>query len=320
MLNPGGMMDPAAKIQEIINGIDRNKKNNTGDIHINIVKNEFVTFNGSIVIPKIWVKELAYDISVDIVRNISEYIPEFLFGHMFLAKRKPAAELNTLQFVRRIEGKLIDFIHMFKIDFKFGGDSSNVIEKGDTAFYPSYKTNRVYYKSRLIPVRKQAQGPLPGDFEALKLQDSTYVETDQHLHTFAVFDDLNVKEITTEIFARLDLDVFNLSRRLYSFIEYDYFTSCMNVVKPDIAGIEAAAELFEPLFCIIYSRYRSVDGLGKADDITGCFPEKLVIANGELKAGDAFVEYMKKYFGRFSHERDDDLVLKGWWRFVVSGD
>jgi DNA primase len=49
---------------------------------------------------------------------IINLIPEFLKGHEFSSKRFPSYEQHSLHFIKRIEGKIIDFIHLLRINFK----------------------------------------------------------------------------------------------------------------------------------------------------------------------------------------------------------
>ena len=310
-------MNPVHKIQEMLTQIDAASRNNTDSIYINVVTNEFITFNGRITIPKIPVKELSYDSSVAIIESIAGYIPEFLCRHELLAERMPPSEQHSLQFARKTRGELLEFIHLFKIDLRFGGDSSNVVERGDSDHYPAYTTDRVYYKSRLIPVLGESVGESIQYFKSIRLLDSTYVGSDQYFHTFAVFEDVNRKDLTREILAKIDNSIFNISTELYSFIEYDYFTSCFNVLYPTADEIEIAVGMYEPIFLSILSRYKDIGELLPTDTIRDHFADSITHDEDRLSLNDAFLHSLKRYFQRFSISRDDDLALKGWWRIDI---
>ncbi len=307
------MTSPLAKIEKIIQDIAPGTANMAESIYLNSVKNEFITFPGRVVIPRISVKELTYDLSVDIVRDLAGYIPEFLAGHRILERRKPAAEVHSLQFAMPLRGRLLDFAHLFKLDFRFGGDSYNIVEKGSTTFYPSYITNRLYFKSRLMPVKAAGN-----DFDPLRIIDAQYVESDQHFHTFAVFDDMNVRKITKSILEKLDLNVFPISLDLYPFIVYDLFTASLNVLHPTAAALAEAVEIYEPLFVTLFCKYKKIDNLAAPEKIASLFPDELAV-DGETPALRAeFVERLKKYFSRYSIHRDDELAVKGWWRIDIA--
>lgn len=304
-------------IQEILDSVDQAHRNRTENLYLNTIKNEFITFPGRIVIPRISVKQLEYDTALPAVRDLGEFIPEYFQNHRLQSVRRPEAETHSLQFVQKLEGKLCDFIHMFKVDLRFGGDSYNIVEKGNTEFYPSYITNRIYYKSRLIPCPRELD-IAKGDFASVRLMDMQYVESDQYFHTFAVFDDISTRKITKDILDRLNIDVFNISLELYPFIVYEYFTACFNVINPTQAEIASAQELFEPVFIVIYSSYKDITTLAPLSDIEKKHREAIEIVNGAPVLRKKFLERIKKYFKRFSLVRDDDLAVKGWWRIDIS--
>jgi len=307
-------MNAVQEIQKILSAIRPEEKNRAGGIYLNTIKNEFITFPGRVMIPKIPVKELPYQAAVKTVADLRQYFPEFLLGHALLEKRKPAADLHSLQFAMPMKGRLLGFTHFFKMDLRFGGDSSNVVEKGDTTLYPSYNTNRIYYKSRLIP-------SVPGDgddFSPVQIFDEVTVESDMHFRTFAVFDEVGTRTITRELLERLALDVFSVSKELYPFVVFDFFTACFNVPYPTRAALDRALEIFEPLFFVLFGRYRSTDALAERDAILAAFPGRLEAAEGALAPTALFIGEMKDYFRQYAIIRDDELALKGWWMLEIS--
>ncbi len=310
----GEGMNPIEQIRAVIGAIGTGDKNNAGGIFINNIKNEFQVLGGELQVGHVPVKELDYGNAVGIVKSVAGYLPEYLAGHDLLSERKPAAEQHMLMFVKKIPGKIIDFIHVYKLDMKYGGGAGRVLEQGTSDRYPSFVTDRVYFKSLLIPVEK---GGLPAQdsFRPVRVFDLTYTESDQAFHTFAVFDDINYRELTRELHVRMELDdVFRISLKLYSFVVYDYFTSCLNVLRPTVAELDKAAALFEPLFLLIYSKYKPVDELISATAREGSFPGLLVPHENELAPSESFLAVLREYFGRFRTVRDDELALKGWWR------
>ncbi|MCP4552906.1 MAG: hypothetical protein GY834_12890, partial [Bacteroidetes bacterium] len=283
------------------------------------IKNEFIKFNGKLEIPKIPVKELSYDKALAIIKSIAKYIPEFLYDHELLIKRKPASEQHSLQFIKEIKGRVLDFIHIFKIYLKFEGDSKNIIEKGDTENYPSYTTDRFYYKSRIIPVTSVSREKSDINFQSIKLIDADYVnyiEGDNELFTAAVFFFFYKNGITKDINHKLNLDIYNISTDVYPFIVFDYFTACFNVLYPDHKAIDRSIEVFEPLFIILFNKYNDLDKIGNIDEIEEHFEESMYISDvTELKL--QFISTLKSYFKQWSVYRDDDLLLKGWWRIIM---
>ncbi|TAL33912.1 MAG: hypothetical protein EPN93_12825 [Spirochaetes bacterium] len=313
-------MNPLDQIRDMLKAIGPEARNKTGDVFINNIKNEFVLFQGEYEVGHVPVKELDYASAVGIVKGVAEFVPEYLAGHDLMRERKPAAEQHTLQFVKKLPGKFIDFIHIYKLDMKYGGGGGRVLEKGTTDRYPSFVTDRAYFKSELIPVVKSDK-PAEDSFLPVRVFDLTYTESDQAFHTFAMFEDINYRELTRELHVRMDLeDVFPISLKLYPFIVYDYFTSCINVLRPTARELERACAVFEPLFLLVYSKYKSAEELLPAAKRESLFPGLLIPREDELAPTDAFTAQLREYFGRFRTVRDDELSLKGWWRIDCDHD
>lgn len=307
------IMEDIQKIQNIIDGISPDEKNREGGIFLNTIKNEFITFPGSITVPKISVKELTYDLAVAVVEGLRSYFPEFFIRHQILGKRKPEADVHSIQFIRPLEGKALHFVHFFKIDLRFGGDSSNIVEKGDTASYPAYLTNRMYYKSRIVPADK-IEG---GDFTALRLLDSIEVSSDMRRHTFAMFDEVSMKEVNKALQEHLDQRIFATSQQLYPFFVFDFFTPCLNVPHPTEKELEKAVDIFEPVFLYLSKKYRG-EIIGGADKAFQLYPSAFAVDGNELMLSEQFLDELKRYFSRYTIVRDDDLALRGWWKLAVA--
>ncbi|MDY6969731.1 MAG: hypothetical protein SVR08_13885 [Spirochaetota bacterium] len=307
-------MKSVKRIQKLLKGISEDNRNNVDNIYINIAKNEFIFTNESIKIPRIRISKLDYDLSVDIVKKIIKHIPEFLFEHELLEERKPPSEQHSLHLIKEIRGKLLKYIHIFKIDLKFDGNSDTIIEKGDSDHYPSYQTDRIYYKSRLIPVNKIYKDNSIIDFDPIKIFTSNYIESDQYFHTFAIFDSLEHKKITKDLHDKLSLDVFSVSTELYPFIVYDYFTACFNVPYPSVDELRRAVEYFETIFMLIYSRYNNINDILSEDEK---YHNSLKLKSGILMPQDDCFADLRHYFKRFKIYRNDDLALKGWWRIDI---
>ncbi len=306
-------MEHIRKIQNIIDGISSDEKNREGGIFLNTIKNEFITFPGSITVPKIPVKELTCDIAAEMVKELRSFFPEFFIGHRILMKRKPEADVHSVQFYRPIGGKALSFVHFFKIDLRFGGDSSNIVEKGDTASYPSYLTNRMYYKSRIVPAEKIEEN----DFSAFRLLDSIEVSSDMRRHTFAMFDEVSMKDENKKLQELIDQRIFATSQQLYPFFVFDFFTSCLNVPHPTEREIEKAVEIFEPVFLYFSGRYRG-EIAGGAEKALALHPSAFVINGKDSALSAQFLDEMKRYFARYKIIRDDDLALRGWWKLAVA--
>lgn len=308
-------MDPTEKITQILGGIDAGAKNYTGDVYINSIKNEFVLLNGRVTIPRLPVKEIDPALAADVLASVAQFIPAYLTGRHY-TRGISAAHQHSLMFARRAEGKLVDFIHLFRIDLRYGGGAGEILEKGGTDYYPSYATDRVYFKSRLVPVEKGAS--FEGNFSPVRIVDSTYTDSDQYFHTFAIFEETGNREATMEIHRRMDMqDIFPVSVSLYPFVEFEHFTACLNIPDPTPAELREAAEVFEPMFLFIFSRYRPLYDRFPLEKIREFFPELLQSSADDAVPGDHLRSRLAEYFGRYSFYRDDDLALKGWWRIDI---
>jgi len=308
-------MDPGEKITQILNGIDAGAKNDTGDVYINSIKNEFVLLNGRVEIPRLPVKEIDPALAAGILASVARFIPAYLAGSYY-ARGISAAHQHSLVFARRVGGKLVDFVHLFRIDLRYGGGAGEILEKGGTDYYPAYATDRVYFKSRLVPVEKGAA--FEAGLSPVRIMDSTYTDSDQYFHTFAIFEETGNRETTMEIHRRMDMqDIFPVSASLYPFVEFEHFTACLNIPDPTPAELREAADVYEPLFLCIYSRYRPLYDLFARERIGEFFPELLRLSAEGAVPGDYLRSRLAGYFGRYSFYRDDDLALKGWWRIDI---
>ena len=302
-------------IQESIDSISPGSANRTGHTCINVIHNEFIFIEGSMEIPHIPVKELDMASSASIVEALASFIPEYLSGHKIPEKRIPSADQHMLHFTRRFPGKIMDFNHIFKADLKFAGDPSGIIEKGNPDFYPSFLTDRIYYKSRLIPESSLHRGDDSGPVDPVRIHDTRVVESDQFFHTFAMFEDLNERELTGKFYEHLDRELFGISPELYPFVVYDYFTACFNVLNPVQKEIEAAVSVFEPLFLYLYSRFHNIKKITTAEAVESAFGDLLSFEGPQLEMTDHFRERLKEYFSRWKLVHDDEMMLRGWWRF-----
>jgi hypothetical protein len=312
-------MDSIDLIQSSISSIDPHANNNTSDIYLNIINNEFITIEETFTVPKISVSELDYKTAESIVTSAIKQIPEFLINHELLSKRKPSSEQHYLHFIQPLRGKHIYFLHLFKLDLEFGGNTEAIIEQGDSDNYPSFKTDRYYYKSKLLPVNstlKKDESII--DFTTIRLVQKEQHETDQHFHTFAIFDETDSKKNSLELSQLAGLDRYKVSQKLYPFISYEYFTAVFNILYPTPEEISIAMEIFEPVFISIYSKSFNWKDLISEDALNEKFPETLTIEENYLVISDNLREKMDSYFNRFSLFRDDEMALKGWRRFNIS--
>ena len=311
------LVNALEEMQHLIDSISPDAENRITGTYINAVHSEFVTLSKTFEVPQIPVKELSPDLALEVIGPIVEAVPQFLRGHVILPERVPAAEQHSLHFVKKIPGRLIDFCHIFKIDLKFGGNPDNIIERGNSDLYPSYRTDRLYYKSMLIPESSIHRNERGAFLEPIRLQQVDSIESDEFFHTFAIFDEVDKKGITKSILQSLDFpeDFFPISTGLYSFINYDYFTSCFNVLHPTEENLKQGAELYEVIFLSLYSHLRNIRSLVTPQAVGEEFGDLLRARGVSFDMTKSFLASARPYFEKYSLVRDDDLALNGWWKF-----
>ncbi|MCL1834514.1 MAG: hypothetical protein FWG49_08450, partial [Leptospirales bacterium] len=223
------------KINNSINLIDEDAKNKFEGIFLDESLTEFFLLKNEIHIPKIPVAELDYRTGSIIAEYLIDILPEYLFKHNLLAKRKPVSEQYSLQFIKTVPGRIIDFIHIIRFDFKLTGIYGKIKNKGDNKTFPEYNSNRIKYKSRLVPVIKNSD---PYMIESIKLKSQQEIETDGRLFTSALFDEFSPTEISLDFNVKAGEDIYSIPPKIYPFFFYDYFTSCMNIPDPAAHKLE----------------------------------------------------------------------------------
>ena len=261
-------------------------------------------------------KKVDADVIAETVARLADSIPDYFRGHTFLEQPRPQSETHHLHFVRHIKGVSLEFIHMFKLDFRFASDMGTNYRDGTADFYPSYTTDKIHFKSMLIPVESvEYKDGIVCDFVPVRIQRDENIETDHNFFVHTLFDDFDPTEINEKIYEAIDADTFPFSRNIYRFIEYAYFTAVLNIPDPCSADIEKAAALFEVMFC----RIKSVMGGNKnvCSDVAA-HKEDMVWDNGLVVISDSFRKKAQDYFKKYSIYQDDELAMKRWRRIDVS--
>lgn len=302
------------EIKNILGALKNEQANDICGIFIDETLREFFCLNSPVLIPAIPVANIGHDNALEIIRIISRIIPGFLSGHIYLEKRNPASEEHSIHFASSISGKIIDFIHILRLDFKFSAHSGTIVRPGDSATFPSYSTERIYYKSRLVPVCK---GSSMDDYNFIKFKGSVRVEAEEsakRLFTSVLFDDFSSKEISIEL-SRKSGEIFNIPVNIYPMVIYDYFTACLNMPDPTWNKTAEAAMVFEPLFLYLFS---DVSGGEHAlvREAPGAWTEFIESAGGALAVKPLFKERLKQYFSCYSLFADEELMLKGWKKIL----
>jgi len=306
---------PVSVINNLISGIGSNDCNQIAGVFLDESLMEFFSLKDEITVPPVPVGELDYNTGTEIVKNLTRVIPEFLNSHTLLEKRKPSSEQHSLQFVKNVPGKLIDFIHILRFDFKLTGNYGRITGRSDNQTFPQYVTDRIRYKSRLVPVLK---GSDPAMFDALRLKSRLEVDTDGRRFTSVFFDEFSTTEISIDFSLKSGSDIFSISPKIYPFISYDYFTACMNLPDPTAAKLETGARVFEPLFFYLYYQYKERE-LEVDRNKLSIFNEFLESTESGVIQKPFLVESLRDFFSHYTLYRDDELMLKGLRKISITG-
>lgn len=301
-------------IEASLNSIQSTEKNSIAGIFLDETLSEFYQLNTEITVPGLPVKEITLKDSKEIAAILVKLLPEFLHGSVFLEKRRPQAEQHSLHFIRPLPGVVVDFVHIIRFNFRFSGRNGTIISKGDSERYPSYTSDRIYFKSQLVPVYK---GSDFAEVSSVRLKESLEVKTDQRRFTSVIFDEYSTREISIELSRKAGADIFSIPVKIYPFINYEYFTSCLSIPDPSQQRISASVALLEPLFLYFYFSFRES---GTLPDITEAAKKfsGLALDGGSVILRPEFILDLKDYFSSYSLSADDDLLLKGWKKFEIS--
>lgn len=304
---------PMEKIDYLVSLISGHDINQLSGIFLDETLMEFFYLKNEISVPSIPVGELDYVTGVELTEKLIEIIPGFLYEHTLLEKRKPQSEQHTLQFIKKIPGKLIDFAHILRLDFKLTGSDGRITGKGDSRTFPSYRTDRIKYKSRLVPLLKESD---PSLLDSVRIKSQLKIDNSEKRITSVYFDEFSTSDISIDFSTKSGSDIYAIPVKIYQFISYDYFTACMNIPDPASSNLEIAAAIFEPLFFYLYYQYRDelneVDG--KLFDVWGEFLEMTGSGIGQKIM---LREMLKNFFSRYTLYRDDDMMLKGLRKIVI---
>ncbi|MBP7901410.1 MAG: hypothetical protein KA015_01200 [Spirochaetes bacterium] len=284
--------------------------NTKGEILLNERKNEFYKFEGNIEVPRISVNGISSEQKIMLSERISRIIPEFLNDHSIIFEPKPAAETLFIHFAKHLKGRQMDFIHLFKIDFKFSGNPDSMIEKGDNFNYPSYCTDRFYYKSYLLPVYSFDEDI--SEFRTIPLfKEVSHKSENDGFFTYALFDDVDVDVYDKIISESLKEFTFPVPKGIFRFISYAYFTAAFTVLNPFNSILNESAELFE----IIFLKLMKDNDIESTADINA-FSENLYIENGRLNYTDSFIDKFNRYLGRYSLITNEEYLLLNSWKKI----
>lgn len=302
-------------INAILKNLDQSQKNNCGPIIINEIKKELLILREPIRVPRLHVSRLDYTELAGFTRDLCRVIPEYLAGHMLLIDQKPASETHSIQFVKGIKGKMFDFVHLLKIDLRFGTGVGSQIGGGTTEYYPEYNADGFLMSSLLIPAESiERAGESIVDFETIRIIQKETVGEGERVLVHAFFDDFDPTEINNKIWTALGEGMFPFSLKIYPFVSYSYHTASLNLPDPKEAILVKAVELFEPMAIAVISSIAKFD----KEKAVALHPDSLVLNDNGVALSKKLVSSVSTFFSRYSVYQDEDFMLKRWRRLDVS--
>lgn len=300
----------------VVDDHDAEASNAPCHIYLNDRRNEFMLFSEEFSIPRISVHGLTDTQKIELTGIFTGLIPEFLSRHSIMLTPKPAAETMCIHYVRPYRGRLLDFVHLLKIDLKFAGNPDTITEKGDNSNYPSFRSERLYYKSYLLPVSGTTvrQSSIQ-DFQPLKLQESISHEADTDgFFTYTLFDDINPEEANAVLYRSLGCLHPPFSSKIYSFFSYQFLTACLSIPRPGTADIARGIEILEPAVI----RFLADNTRPIPPGWNRVFPAELTETASGIDFTPEYCEKMNTYFSRYSLTVNDELLLKNWRELEIN--
>lgn len=302
-------------INAIVGKIDPSAKNNCGPIIINEIKKELLILQKPVNVSKQHVSRLDYATLIPFVETMSEIIPEYLTGHTLLKNQIPAAETHSLQFVKEIKSKVYSYIHMLKIDLRFGSGIGTSRGGGSTEYYQEYDSDGLIVSSQVIPIKSADYvDECISDFMPVRVVKKESIEQGDRMLVHTFFDDFDATEINADIWHAVGDGIFPFSAKIYPFVSYAHFTSCMNLPDAVPSALETAVRLYEPIFLLVLS-HLGISDIKKAVEE---YPDSLIIKGSALAFTESFANEIKQFFSRYSLFQDDDFMIKRWRRLDVA--
>jgi hypothetical protein len=300
----------------VVDDYDTGASNAPFHIYLNDRRNEFMRFSEEFTVPRISVHGLTDTQKIELTGIFCGLIPEYLSRHSIMLTPKPAAETMCIHYVRQYRGRLLDFMHILKIDLKFAGNPDMITEKGDNSNYPAFRSERLYYKSFLLPVTDTTvrQGSIQ-DYQPLKLQESISHEADEDgFFTYTLFDDINPEEANAVLYRSLGCLHTPFPSKIYSFFSYQHLTGCLSIPRPGAAEIAKGIDIFEPAII----RFLADNGRPLPSGWDKVFPTELTATASGVEFTPEYCDKMNTYFSRYALTVNDELLLKNWRELEIN--
>lgn len=225
--------------------------------------------------------------------------PPFTGSFQILPENRPARYATELHLVRPLVYEDSRFVLILRVlaEYRGGAESDEIIEESVQALTPRIRTDKIYYKARIVPCdRIELDGDSVLDFTPRRLDqvESVYTEVKgagpgpgAREHTFAVFLDPDFHEYNGKISARFgDWPHENV---FLPFVADDYVTISLNIVYPHAFYIDTVLPYFA----------RAFDSIAESRDLS-----------------DEDRAFWTAYYGGMDMERSYSRAGNPHWRFT----
>jgi len=181
-------------------------------------------------------------------------IPDFLKNAHLLPAPHPRKEDNYLHFVRRHTVSGRDYLLIIKIAATYlgGAVTGEIATEPQQGFSPSFESDRIYYKARLVPVTKIIYDEMQiVDFEPRKLDQAIFYvsrEREQYRQDFAslLFDEIDFTSIEKKFHDNI-LPPETKATAVAKFHHFcvEYLAFCLVIHYPQVGSLQGLLPHFD---------------------------------------------------------------------------
>lgn len=225
------------------------------DLRIDTFRHPYVKFSAPYLMPAISLGDIQGEEAFQLIEVVAERIPEFAAGCQILPEPRPRRESAHIHLVREVIQAEDRFLYIFNLNAEYmgGAEDAEITSRALQGRAPSFRTDRMYFHSRLIPVENiQRQDGQIVDFRVRRPRQSYQTTVtrsewkpgDKWTNFF--FDDADFSSFHRAFTEQLGGGAhWPLSNLFYPFL-LEYATVCLNLVSPGYAMAESLAEWFAP--------------------------------------------------------------------------
>jgi len=228
-------------------------------ICLDTIRHPYLLFAEKWTWPAVSLDELRYPEARDLLDALISCIGPFLKGGQVLPQPRPRKESSHLHIVffypaAGFREDLAGFIFILRIlgPYMGGAHTHEVLAAPRQGRSPSFQTDRLYFQSRLFPVKQVdlKEGALV-DFEPLRLKETLFnvsaIREEKNFWASALFDDVDFSHLEAGLLEPF-LDGQSLpSQAHFKPLIVDYFTIALNLLCPDPALAAALVAPFRDL-------------------------------------------------------------------------